>query len=260
MPTQPRPYILSETNWKSVKETTYKLAVISWGATEAHNYHLPYGTDNYQAEYVVERAAEIAWNKGCKMLVLPHIPFGVNTGQLDVDYCMNMLPSTQLAILKDVCDVLVRHGIEKLVIFNGHGANNFVAIIRELAIIFPQLFICSLNWYQAAPKKDIFEEPGDHADEMETSVMMHIAPNLVLPLDQAGDGATKKFNLAGFKEGWAWAQRPWTKITKDTGAGNPYKSTPEKGEKFLGLTIANIAQFFHELSSKTVDELLMENK
>jgi creatinine amidohydrolase len=254
----PRPYILAETNWKAVKNTTYTVAVLPWGATEAHNYHLPYATDNYQAEYVVEKAAEIAWNKGARVLVLPIIPYGVNTGQLDVDFCMNMLPSTQFAILKDACDVLVRHGIEKLVIFNGHGANNFMPMIRELAIHFPQLFICSLNWFQAASKKDIFEEPGDHADEMETSVMMHIAPQWVLPLDEAGDGANKRFNLEGFKQGWAWAQRPWTKITKDTGSGNPHKATPEKGKKFLELTIANIADFFWGLSNKTVDDLLKD--
>jgi creatinine amidohydrolase len=115
-----------------------------------------------------------------------------------------------------------------------------------------------LNWYQAAPKKDIFEEPGDHADEMETSVMMHIAPQLLLSLDQAGNGANKKFNLAGFKEGWAWAQRPWSKITRDTGSGNPYKSTSEKGEKFLDLTIENISIFLHGLTNKTVDDLLKD--
>lgn len=252
----PRPFILAETNWKSVKNTRYTTAILPWGATEAHNYHMPYGTDNYQADYVVEKAAEKAWNQGAKLLVLPTIPYGVNTGQLDVGFCMNMLPSTQLVILKDICDVLVRHGIEKLVIFNGHGANNFMPLIRELAIHFPQLFICSLNWFNAAPKKGIFEEAGDHADEMETSVMMHIAPHLLLSLDQAGDGATKKFNLDGFKDGWAWAQRPWTKITKDTGSGNPYKSTKEKGEKFLELTIENIAGFLHGLSTRTIDELL----
>ena len=42
-----RPYILAETNWKAVKETKFELAVLPWGATEAHNYHLPYGTDNF---------------------------------------------------------------------------------------------------------------------------------------------------------------------------------------------------------------------
>ncbi|MDX2048641.1 MAG: creatininase family protein [Chitinophagaceae bacterium] len=252
----PRPFMLAETNWKTVKDAVYNLAILPWGATEAHNYHLPYATDNYQAEYVVERAAEMAYNRGAKLIVLPTIPFGINTGQLDVKLCINMLPSTQLAILKDVCDVLVRQQIPKLVIFNGHGANNFQPLIRELALFFPQLFICNLNWFQSAGKKGIFEEPGDHADEMETSVMMNIAPHLCLPLNEAGNGATKKFSLPGFKEGWAWAQRPWTKITKDTGSGNPYKSSAEKGKLFLDKTINNISEFFYELSIKSVEEML----
>jgi creatinine amidohydrolase len=253
---KPRPFILAETNWKTVKDTSYTLAVLPWGATEAHNYHMPYATDNFQAEYVAYHAAEIAWNQGAKILVLPTIPFGVNTGQMDVPFCMNMNPSTQLAILKDVCEVLTRHGIQKLVIFNGHGANHFVGIIRELALYYPQLMVCSLNWFQSASKKGIFEEPGDHADEMETSVMMHIAPELLLPLSEAGDGAAKSFQLQGFKEGWAWTQRPWTKVTQDTGSGNPAKATPEKGSQFLKLTIENIARFFTGISNASVDDLL----
>lgn len=239
-----------------MQAANYDLAVLPWGATEAHNYHMPYGTDNYQAIHVVERAAELAWDQGARILVLPAIPYGVNTGQMDVPFCMNMNPSTQLAILKDICEVLTRHGITKLVIFNGHGANNFVGIIRELALYYPQLMVCSLNWYQSASKKGIFEEPGDHADEMETSVMMHIAPGLLLPLSEAGDGATKSFSLDGFKEGWAWTQRPWTKVTKDTGSGNPSKATPEKGTKFLELTVRNISRFFTGLSNASVDDLL----
>jgi creatinine amidohydrolase len=252
----PRPFILAEANWKTVKDTAYNLAVLPWGATEAHNYHLPYGTDNYQAVYVVSQAAEKAWSNGCKLVVLPEIPFGVNTGQMDVKLCINMNPSTQLAILKDICEVLSRQNIKKLVIFNGHGANNFVAIIRELALYYPDLFVCCLNWYQSAPKKGIFEKPGDHADEMETSVMMHIEPDLVLPLSEAGDGATKKYSLNAFKEGWVWAQRPWTKITKDTGSGDPSLSTKEKGKAFLTLCIDNIASFFTELGSREAEELL----
>ena len=41
-----RPYILAETHWKTVKNTPYEVVVLPWGATEAHNYHLPYATDN----------------------------------------------------------------------------------------------------------------------------------------------------------------------------------------------------------------------
>lgn len=251
-----RPYILSESSWQTVKDTRFQTAILPWGATEAHNYHLPYGTDNYQAKYVIEAAAAIAWGKGAKLTVLPAIDYGVNTGQLDVSLCMNMMPSTQMAILKDICDVLVRHGVDKLVILNGHGANNFVPHIRELALLFPSLFVCVVNWFKSAPLKGIFEEPGDHADEMETSVMMHIAPHLVQSLDTAGDGATLSFNLEGFKSGWAWAQRPWTMVTKDTGSGNPRLATKEKGRAFTDDTIHNIADFLYQLSGRTVKELL----
>ncbi|TAH01440.1 MAG: creatininase family protein [Sphingobacteriales bacterium] len=238
-----RPFILAEANWSTVQQTAYDTAVITWGATEAHNYHLPYGTDNYQASYVAERAVERAWFKGAKVVLLPGIPFGVNTGQADINLCINMMPSTQLTILKDICSVLVLHKVGKLVIINGHGANQFVAMIRELAGLFPQLFISVVNWYQSAPKDDIFEHPGDHADEMET-------------MDTAGDGATKSFKLDGFKQGWAWTQRPWSKITKDTGSGDPSKATLQKGEIFLNRTIENIGNFLYDLSQQSIDELL----
>ena len=113
-----RPYILAETNWKVVKETDYKLAILPWGATEAHNYHLPYGTDIVEADNVAAEAARIAWEEGVKVVVLPCIPFGVNTGQFDVKLDMNMNPSTQLAVLRDVVDVLNRQEIYKLIILN----------------------------------------------------------------------------------------------------------------------------------------------
>jgi creatinine amidohydrolase len=118
--------------------------------------------------------------------------------------------------------------------------------------------VVAVNWFQAASKKGIFDEPGDHADEMETSVMMHIAPSLLRPLSEAGDGAHKSFNLAGFREGWAWTQRPWSKVTKDTGSGNPMKATPEKGRIFLDQTIQNIANFFTGLANASVDDLLKD--
>ncbi|MDH5604646.1 MAG: creatininase family protein, partial [Cyclobacteriaceae bacterium] len=71
MNTSPRPYVLSETNWKTVKNTDYNLAILPWGATEAHNYHLPYGTDCIEAEHVAYTSAGIAWEKGAKVIALP---------------------------------------------------------------------------------------------------------------------------------------------------------------------------------------------
>ena len=186
-----RPYVLAETTWQTVKSTDYEVAILPWGATEAHNYHLPYATDTIQSDYIAAEAARLAWEQGAKVVVLPTVPFGVNTGQLDVKLDINMMPSTQAAVLHDVVHALAHQGIPKLVVINGHGGNNFKQMIREIGAAFPDVFICMLNWYQIIDGDAYFDEPGDHGGEMETSNMLHIVPDLVRPLSEAGSGAAR---------------------------------------------------------------------
>ena len=59
-----RPYVLAEINWKALKDQEVELAILPWGATEAHNYHLPYGTDNIETDAIAIESARIAWEKG----------------------------------------------------------------------------------------------------------------------------------------------------------------------------------------------------
>jgi creatinine amidohydrolase len=243
----PRPYVLAETSWKAVKDTPFEVAILPWGATEPHNYHLPYGTDNYETGAIAERAAKIAWKKGAKVVVLPTVPFGVNTGQLDLRLALNMNPSTHLALLTDLASAIAGQGVRKLLILNGHGGNDFRQMIRELQ---PKvdLFICTINWWTCVKGADYFDEPGDHAGEMETSVMMSLEPDLVLPLTEAGPGRARKFRIAGLRDGWVWSPRQWSSVTSDTGTGNPAASTPAKGEKFLNAVTERIGGFLFELA------------
>jgi creatinine amidohydrolase len=250
-----RPYILSETNWKTVKQTRYQVAVLPWGATEAHNYHLPYNTDVAQCDYVAAESVKLAWEQGAHVIALPTIPFGVNTGQLDITLDINMNPSTQLAVLKDITHSLSCQGIHKLVIMNGHGGNDFKQMIREVQAQYPNMFLCTLNWFRAVDWNKYFDEPGDHAGEMETSAMMHIAPHLVLPLSEAGEGRLNKFRLKGIQQGWVWAQREWSKATEDTGVGNPAKATAEKGRIYLEDSAKAIAAFLVELAQTDIQDL-----
>ena len=248
------PHILARATWKSVRDAGYDVAVLPWGATEAHNYHLPYGTDNFEVEHIAARAAERASQNGAKVVVLPTVPFGVQSGQLDIPLCLHINPSTQAAILADFTHTLERQGIRKLVILNGHGGNDFRAMIRELQ---PKtsVFLCTLNWYTCVDPHKFFDEPGDHAGELETSVMLHVAPELVQPLDQAGDGAEKRFRIAALREGWAWAPRQWTKISADTGVGNPSEATAEKGARFVDAVTDRIADFLTELAAADLTNL-----
>ncbi|NJO69860.1 MAG: creatininase family protein [Bacteroidetes bacterium] len=240
-------HLLYEAKYSKENFPIPDIAIVPWGATEAHNYHLPYGTDNYLSQAFAEESARKAAIMNVPVTVLPVIPFGVNTGQLDIPLTINMNPSTQTSILEDIIESLRPHGVKKLVVFNGHGGNDFKQIIRQLQGKYADVFICQVNWYQVLRASTIFEDTGEHAGEMETSLMMYLFPHLVLPLSEAGNGKARELVFKARNEGWMWAPRAWTKVTDDTGIGNPEASTPEKGHQYFEEATGKIADFFREL-------------
>ena len=207
-----RPYILAETNWKNLKAFKFELAILPWGATEAHNYHLPYATDCIEADHLAAEAARLAWAQKAKVIVLPTVPFGVNTGQSDIYLDINLNPSTQAAILCDIIETLNRQGIYKLMIFNSHGGNNWKSIIREAGLKYPSMFICVSNWFRWPLKKQ-------------------------------------------FSEGWVWAERKWSEISKDTGVGNPEKASAEKGAAFFKAITQEMGDLFVKIAQSDLKDL-----
>lgn len=115
--------------------------ILPWGATEAQNYHLPYGTDNYEADYIAAEAARKASAEVEGICVLPTMPFGVNTAQTDISLDINLHPPTQLAVLSDILEVLNRQRIRKFMVLNGHGDNDFKTLLRELGVRYPKMFL-----------------------------------------------------------------------------------------------------------------------
>ncbi|MBI2620454.1 MAG: creatininase family protein [Ignavibacteriales bacterium] len=248
-------HLLANLSWKTVGKSKYEVAVLPWGATEPHNYHLPFCTDVIESDYIASESARRANEHGAPIIVLPTIPFGVNTGQLDLNMTINMNPSTQAMVLRDIVDSLSRHGIPKMAILNSHGGNDFKQMIREIQPDYPNMFLCTVNWWQIVDQSSYFDEKDDHAGEMETSVMLAIAPNLVLPLNEAGWGKARFFKVKGLREKWVWAQRQWTKVTDDTGVGDPRKATADKGRKYLDAVTSKIAEFLAELARADIRDL-----
>lgn len=237
-----------------VREARVDVAVLPWGATEPHNTHLPYGTDNFESESVAIDSARRAWERGARVVVLPTVPFGVNTGQLDLPLALNMNPSTQFALLGDLAAALAGQGVRKLVLLNGHGGNDFRQMIRELTPRVP-LFIAQVNWYGIGDPASHFDVPGDHAGELETSVMQHVMPYLVRPLTEAGPGRARRFRVRALREGWAWAPRQWTRVTDDTGTGDPSLATAGKGAQYFDVVAGMLADFFVELAAADLHDM-----
>lgn len=254
-----RPWKLAETNYGTVKTRRYEVAVLPLGATEPHNLHLPYGTDTFEADLIADKICEAADARGAKVVLLPTMPYGTETNQHRFPLAMNVNPSTLGAVVTDLVESLVGHGIRKIVLLNSHGGNDLKPLLRELyGKTSAAVFLC--NWYQAIGDiyGEIFREPEDHAGEMETSLMLAYHPDLVARRGDgslaADDGATAKTRFRAVNEGWVSITRPWHLLTKNSGSGNPHFATPEKGRKLVEQIVERLAEFLVELSRADLDD------
>ena len=270
---------LSVATYGVARQYKYDVAILPWGATEPHNLHLPYMTDCILSHAVAVDAAERALKEyGVRCMVLPPVMMGSqNPGQRDLPFCIHYHYETQFAILKDIVASLAHQGLRRLLIINGHGGNSFKQMIRDIPTPNPSrgegslntlsnepseanqaplpsggdgCFLASAEWFKMAPAKEYFDQPGDHADEIETSVMMHYHPELVR-LEEAGEGRSRQFAIPALREGKVWMPRHWTLVTEDTGIGNPALSTAEKGRRFADACADGFAQFLRDFARIT---------
>jgi creatinine amidohydrolase len=250
-----RPFILHEASLAQVREGKPNIAILPWGATEAHNYHLPHGTDVIEATALAEHAAELAQTDGARVIVLPAIPFGNNEQQLDQIATISFRTATALAILNDVARSLSMQGIDRLVLLNGHGGNDFKPIIRDVQKQSGMLIVL-INFFQIRSDSltEIFDEPGDHAGEMETSLILHLRPDWV-NMESAGEGRRVSFAIEGLSQSGVWTPRPWSATHPDTGAGNPLGASAAKGRKYFELISEEIARVITSLSQARKGQL-----
>lgn len=241
---------LSVSNYGTTRNLDYQIAILPWGATEPHNLHLPYLTDAILSHDIAVDAAQIADTQfGIRAMVMPPVTYGSqNPGQRSLKFCIHARYETQKAILTDTVQSLYSQGIKRLLIINGHGGNTFKNMIRDLAVDIPDMLIASSEWFKMAKAAEYFEAPDDHADELETSVMMHYHPELV-NLSEAGEGRAGGFNSPWLSSGKAWIPRNWLKVSVDTGIGNPRLATAEKGQRFAAVVAKNYAELLRDLCS-----------
>lgn len=225
------------------------LAVLPWAATEAHNQHLPYGTDLIEAEQFALRAAEQAAERGARVVVLPSIPFGNDAQQQDQVATVHLSTGTALAILRDVASSLKRQGITRLLILNGHGGNDFKPLVRDV-MLETGIFIAVASFWEMCPEalNAFMPDPGDHAGDLETSLLLYLCPEDVR-MESAGTGERRPFKAAKLQQRGVWTPRPWTRIHPDLGSGNPRAASAEKGRQAFEVISSAIAELLIQLSN-----------
>ena len=251
-----RESILAEQTHSFVRSQRWQAAVLPFGATEPHNLHMPYGTDIFQVEKLGELACQRAWDAGARVALLPTMPYGVNTNHLKIPggLACSVRPTTLLALLTDLVDSLERQGVRKLVLLNGHGGNELKPLTRELHHR-TGVFLCVCDWFRMA--KDLyptlFEKPGEHADEVESSLGLAYFPEL-MHMELAEDGAVRPSRFEAVNKDWVTMTRPWHLLTPSTGVGDPSAATAEKGRRLMDVLAERLAGFLTELAASPMDE------
>ncbi len=249
-----RPWRLAEMNYREVRDLPpYEVAVLPLGATEPHNLHMPYGTDTFQVDVIGERACAEAARRGASVVLLPAVPYGTETNQMRFPLAMNLDPTTVARVIGDLVESLAIHGVKKCVLLNGHGGNDLKWVLREMHLSSRvHLFLC--NWYKVGSDQHarIFQDPGDHAGELETSMGLAHFPSLV-HLDQADEGSLAATRFEAVNRGWVEITRPWHLLTTNSGAGDPRPATAEKGHAITELVVERVAGFLVELAASPVD-------
>jgi creatinine amidohydrolase len=249
-----KPWRLQELTLTQTRVRTPDVALLPIGSTEAHGPHVPYGSDTYHSTAIADRVCESAMSRGASVVLLPSLPYGVQGNTMGFPMTVGIEQSTLDRMITEIIASLDRQGVKKLVLVNGHGGNDFKPLLRS---IYPKtpVFVCLVDWWKvgADKAKGIFELPGEHADEMETSVGMALFGDLV-HLPAAGSGATHRSRFEAVEKGWVSIARPWHLVTHDSTHGDPRKASKEKGEAYVKLVIERLTEFVVELAKEKMDE------
>lgn len=253
--------ILEEMTIEQVRELKPEVVVLAIGSTEPHGPHLPYGTDTCQADAEC-RAAVIEANKsGGRVLMYPTLPIGNNVNFKGFPFACRIGVRTLMQVVLDVVEALEEDGIRKIVLVNGHGGNTdaLTAAIREhVGRRKPgeAAFVCMVGACGFVPREiaALIEHPSDHAGEAETSLMLHLRPDLV----HAETFAAFPFHkpvLAALASGTVFCVRPWHGYVPAAAGGDTRASSAAKGKAMFEAGAAGLARFLVELSREPWHDL-----
>lgn len=234
------------------------VAILPVGAVEQHGPHLPLKVDTALVEGVVDAALPLM-AADVPVLVLPTQAIGLSLEHEDYAGTLSLSPATLLAVWTELGVCVARAGVKKLLIFNAHGGN-----VSSMDIVARQLRMqCGLlvyhsSWFnlpQPAGVNEAFSAHehrfGVHGGETETSMMLHLAPELVR-MEHARNFASssevraRQFPILGngksAKLGWAMQD-----YNPQGAAGNAAAADAQRGQALVQGAAASLAQLCTEI-------------
>jgi len=174
---EPRPRLLPEMSHPEIQEylKTSDMLLVPLGSTEQHGTHLPLGTDSYEA---LTLATEISRRTG--IVVAPLVWVGYSEYHNGYPGTVSVSTDTLAQFLFECCEGLVRQGFRRILFFNYHGGNSVAQALVIQRINHRTPAVAVAIGVGGSLKVEADEEFFDwHAGVSETSIMLHVRPDLV---------------------------------------------------------------------------------
>ena len=227
-------YRYARLTWPEVNEAVaaQKVVLLPTGSTEQHGRHLPLDVDAFLAESVCLEAGR---RRADQVLVLPPVSYGLNMHHIDFPGTVHIEPETFVAFCLDITKSVAYHGFRKILLVNGHGSNGpLIDLVARKTVLATESLCAAVNYLSLAA--EAFESVKEtavmaHADEIETSLYLHLAPERVrMDLAAAGDDVRGEFLSSDSTSNYPvrfsdyWGR--WTEVGVH---GDPTTASAEKG-------------------------------
>jgi creatinine amidohydrolase len=250
-------------SWPQIGKITRedRVVVIPVATLEDHGRHLPIDADAFIVSEVCRRACE---RIPSDVVLFPTVTHGYSPHHKDFPGSINIRWNVFVEYLCDITESLVHHGFRRMLLVNGHGSNiPLVNIAARLTILEHPESLCASTFYLSGEKgrraiKKIRESeyPGGicHACELETSIYLHLAPELVNMREAKKDMSFPKspYVWLDWEDGPVSMMEYWSTLSKTGTMGDPSKATARKGKILLETAAEEIADFALDLKKRKI--------
>jgi len=224
---------LSEQSWTDARDSDADVALLPVGSTEQHGPHAPLGVDHLSAAAIAEAGAAAYDGEA---VVGPTIPVGVAEEHRAFDGTMWVTEDSFRAYVGDSVRSLA-DTFDRVVVVNGHGGNTDA--LRELCGRVTRDedgYAVPFTWFDVVAS----DVPLGHGGGVETSLMMHLYPELVREerFEEAAEGMGENFGV--FVDGTNIAY-DFEAFTESGNIGDPNDASAALGEELLDEAAAELA-------------------
>jgi creatinine amidohydrolase len=216
-----------------------EIAFLPVGACEQHFGLLPLNTDIFQSECL---ARDIGAH--FRSFICPPLPYGTSLENTGRPGTLTLMPGTLSAVVRDLVESLYNQGFDLVAIINSHGGNFAIRpAVREINYRNSGRKTIFVDPWELVPPDEcakIFESRNDtHCGEIETSVMLHLAPERVRR-EAMVDGVPEatRAELDMFSIPQLTGGRPW---------GLASRATAEKGARYYRLMVETAVAFIRRV-------------